>query len=210
MPAREAAERSLARAVVGVNKTAGTALLARIRPADHLHPDPGVAPGGARAPVLRTVASRTWRCSSSGSANRRKSHLAVLELRFCEPSQVAPGGARAPALRTRRTAKAFGLLELLSFRQSLLAPGGAHAPALRTRRNSHLRCSSSGSANRRKSHLAVLQLRFCEPSHPTDNRTPKYRTSCEAATESNKVSRRRGRKTRKTAYGFVDLGGNKR
>ena len=39
--ARAAAERCLARAVVRVNKTAGTALLARIRPVDHLHPNPG-------------------------------------------------------------------------------------------------------------------------------------------------------------------------
>ena len=44
---------------------------------------------------------------------------------------------RTPHLRcscsgpmAHRTAKAFGLLELLSFRQSLLAPIGAHAPAL--------------------------------------------------------------------------------
>ncbi|MDK2890786.1 MAG: hypothetical protein PWR21_1418 [Methanoculleus sp.] len=44
MPAREAAERCLARAVVGVDEPADTALLARIRPVDHLHPNPG-SPG---------------------------------------------------------------------------------------------------------------------------------------------------------------------
>lgn len=41
MPTREAAECCLARAVAGVNEPAGPALLARIRPLDHLHPNPG-------------------------------------------------------------------------------------------------------------------------------------------------------------------------
>ena len=88
-------------------------------------------------------------------------------------------GAQAPALTNRRTAKAFGLLELLSFRQSQLAPpvlllrslrgvathtsgartpvvptvvtrtSGAPAPALTNRRNSHHPVSTSGRFVRR-------------------------------------------------------------
>lgn len=40
MPAGEAAERCLGRAVIGVNKSADTTLLARIRPVDDLHRNP--------------------------------------------------------------------------------------------------------------------------------------------------------------------------
>ena len=172
MPAREAAERSLARAVVGVNKTAGTALLARIRPADHLHPDPGVAPGGARAPVLRTVASRTWRCSSSGSANRRKSHLAVLELRFCEPSQVAPGGARAPVLRTvaSRTWRCSSSGSEDPSHSKGLRP--SRTPVVPTVVTRTWRCSCSGSEDPSQLTPSVLQLRFCEPSQVAPGGAP--------------------------------------
>lgn len=41
MPACEAAERCLSQAVVGVDEPADTALLARVRPVDHLHRDSG-------------------------------------------------------------------------------------------------------------------------------------------------------------------------
>jgi|GEM_PF-3332424 len=66
----------------------------------------------------------------------------------------APDGAHAPVLMNHRasdhrTAKAFGLLELLSFRQSFLAPpvlmlrsfapDGAHAPVLMNHRASERR-----------------------------------------------------------------------
>ncbi|MDK2988946.1 MAG: hypothetical protein PWR16_475 [Methanoculleus sp.] len=64
---------------------------------------PLLAPCGARTPAphlwcscsgpsghrtLRPVAPRTWRCSRSGSTNRRAPHLAVLPLRFYEPSRL--------------------------------------------------------------------------------------------------------------------------
>jgi hypothetical protein len=60
-----------------------------------------LAPTGARAPVLRNVATRTYRCSSSGPAERRNSHLPVLELRAFRPSFLETlRVSQAPDLRS--------------------------------------------------------------------------------------------------------------